>query len=179
MKYIMAILVVIFTLSYSSTGFAGCNCEDWVIRGGYCVDYVKSKISSFPIPKDVAAIKLLKNEDVNDVKKGDVALFSLNHYWHVAYVENVHPDENGDAATIDVSEMNFGGHPSLEDFMFRWGSNGEREWKRAVCCGVTNAYGQIGTREHIELSTVTQIWSPDSQVMHLFTKLLQTLDIEL
>ncbi len=146
----------------STNCFADCNCEDWVRRGGYCVDYVKSKIPIFPIPKDVTAIKSLKNKETKDVEKGDVAIFDLGTYWHVAYVEKVHVDQRGNATAVDVSEMNFGGQLTFEDFKHKWGVTSASEWERATCCGVTRTYDRTTIRENIELSSIQQIWSTES-----------------
>jgi hypothetical protein len=140
--------------------YAGCNCDDWVKRDGYCVDYVKTKIPTFPIPSNITEIASLKNRDIPEVTEGDVAIFDLGNYWHVSYVEKVHLDQQGNATTIDVSEMNFGKQMSFQEYMNRWGSKKASEWKRALCCGVTNNYDQTSVRINIPLNTVTQIWSP-------------------
>ncbi|BCS52519.1 hypothetical protein [Geobacter sp. SVR] len=142
---------------------AGCTCDDWVKKGGYCVDYVKSRVPLFPIPKDHAEITELKNEAVSGVSEGDVALFDLGNYWHVAYVEKVLRDRHGNATGIDVSEMNFGGEMSFEEYKNRWNPKSESEWRRAVCCGVTDKYFQLGFRRNVPLSSVTQVWSPPSE----------------
>ena len=140
--------------------YADCNCDDWVNKDGYCVDYVKTRIPSFPIPNSVEEIVDLKNKDVGEVTEGDVAIFDLGNYWHVAYVENVHLDEQGHATAIDVSEMNFGGQMSFAEYKKKWRSRDRSEWQRARCCGVTDRYDQTGVRKNVALSTVTQIWSP-------------------
>jgi len=139
---------------------ADSTCDDWVKKDGYCVDYVKSKIATFPVPKDVAEIKLLDNKVNKDVSEGDVAIFDLGTYWHVAYVEKVHVDQLGNATAIDVSEMNFGDRMSLDDYSKKWRPKSRSEWKRAISCGVTKKYGQTGRRTNIALSSVQQIWSP-------------------
>ena len=140
--------------------FADCNCSDWVDRGGYCVDYVRSRIPTFPIPKDVAEISALRNKEIRDVVAGDVAIFDLRNYWHVAYVEKVHRDQQGNATAIDVSEQNFGEQLSFDDYTYRWSPKNESEWKRAVCCGVTDKYDLTDVRTNISLATIKQIWSP-------------------
>jgi hypothetical protein len=139
---------------------AGCNCDDWMKRGGYCVDYVKTKIPLFPMPKDHAQMAELRNREVPEISEGDVAIFDLGTYWHVAYVEKVLRDARGNATAIDVSEMNFGGDLSFDEFKNRWNSRQEPEWRRAVCCGVTDAYSRLGFRKNVPLATVTQVWSP-------------------
>ena len=179
MKRVIEIVMITVTLAGSSNSFAGCVCDDWVKRSGYCVDYIKFRIPSFPVPKDVAAIKTLTNDEVKEVKQGDVAIFNLSNYWHVAYVEKVHLDQQGNATTIDVSEMNFGGQMSSEDFKNKWGLTSESELKRAQCCGVTKSYGLTSTRQSVEISSVHQIWSPGSPVFQVLTKLLHSMDIEL
>ena len=100
--------------------YAGCNCDDWMAKGGYCVDYVKAKVPSFPTPRNTTEIATLKNKDILEVTEGDVALFSISNYWHVAYVEKVHLDQHGNATAIDVSEMNFGDQLSLNEFRNKW-----------------------------------------------------------
>lgn len=157
------IIVTAFVNTVMHTScYAGCNCDDWVNRGGYCVDYVKSKIPTFPIPRNEAEISSLKNEEVPAVTEGDVAIFDLGDYWHVAYVERVHMDRQGNATAIDVSEMNFGGQMSFDEYKNRWSPKNENEWKRALCCGVTDKYDQTNLRKNIALSTIKQIWSPVS-----------------
>ncbi len=140
--------------------YAGCNCDDWMAKGGYCVDYVKTKVPSFPIPQNTSEIVALKNKDIPEVTEGDVALFSISNYWHVAYAEKVHLDQHGNAATIDVSEMNFGDQLSFNLFRNRWKQKSKSEWKRSICCGVTDNYAEIGARKNIALNKVKQIWSP-------------------
>jgi hypothetical protein len=129
-------------------------------KGGYCVDYVKTKIPSFPIPQNKDEIATLKNRDIFKVTAGDVAIFNFSNYWHVAYVEKVQLDQHGNATTIDVSEMNFGNQLSLNDFRNKWKQKSKSEWKRAICCGVTDNYDQTSARKNVALNTVTQIWSP-------------------
>ena len=158
---IIAITATIFITSILRTScHAGCNCDDWMKKGGYCVDYVKTKIPSFPTPQNKDEITTLKNRDIIKVTAGDAALFNFSNYWHVAYVEKVHLDQHGNAIAIDVSEMNFGGQLSFNDFKNKWHQKSESEWKRAVCCGVTDNYDHTGARKNVSLNTVKQIWSP-------------------
>ena len=151
------------TIIFATSSYAAdCNCVDWVNKGGYCVDYVKDKVPSFPIPRDRIEITSLKNKDLSEVTKGDVAIFSLRNYWHVAYVEKVHLNQHGIATAIDVSEMNSGGQLSLDEFQARWGMRSVSEWKRALCCGVTENFGLMNSRQNIPLNTVKQLWSSDA-----------------
>jgi hypothetical protein len=161
LKHVITIVVVALITVVNTNCFAGCNCDDWVKRGGYCVNYVNSRIPIFPIPQDVAAIKSLKNKEITEVEKGDVAIFDLGAYWHVAYVEKVHVDQHGKATAVDVSEMNFGEQLTYDDFRHKWGVTSVSEWKRAICCGVTKAYDRTSIRENIELSSIHQIWSTE------------------
>lgn len=142
--------------------YARCNCDDWMNSGGYCVDYVKTKIPTFPIPKTDAEIAALKNKVIQEVEEGDVAIFDLGRYWHVAYVEKVHLDSQGTATAIDVSEMNYGGELSFQEYRNTWNQKNESEWKRALCCGVTKNYDQLSRRKNIALDSIEQIWSPDA-----------------
>lgn len=160
LKRIVGIVLFAFMLAEGTNCRADGTCDDWVDKGGYCVDYVKSKMPTFPVPKDVAAITLLNNKASKDVAQGDVAIFDLGKYWHVAFIEKVHVDQRGNATAIDVSEMNFGGRLSLNDYKKKWRSKNRSEWKRAISCGVTKKYGQTGKRTRIALSSVDQIWSP-------------------
>jgi hypothetical protein len=152
--------VIVIACVYTNCNAADCACVDWVNKGGYCVDYVKDKIPSFPIPLSTTEIVPLKNKDITEITKGDVAIFNYRKFWHVAYVEKVHRDQQGAASAIDVSEMNFGDQISFDEFKSIWKSKSESEWKRAVCCGVTDKYDQLGFRKNIALDTVKQIWSP-------------------
>jgi hypothetical protein len=154
----MAVLIV--TLAYNGYA-ADCSCSDWVDKGGYCVNYVKQRIPSFPVPQSTTEIAVLKNKEIHDVTEGDVVMFNTSNYWHVAYVEKVHLNQQGLAATVDVSEMNFGDQLPFGEFKKAWGTRSEGEWKRALCCGVTENYGLMSSRAHIPLNTVKQIWSPD------------------
>jgi len=174
MKRIIETGIITLIIAISSNSFADCICTDWIQKSGYCVDYIKQRIPAFPIPKDAVAIKSLDNEGVKNVKAGDVAIFNMGNYWHVAYVENVHSNDRGVETSIDVSEMNFGGQVSSVDFNEKWGLAELSEWKRAVCCGVTDKYGQVTTRKNIAISTVNQAWSPDSSVFQLLANLLRT-----
>jgi len=129
-------------------------------KGGYCVDYIKTRIPTFPIPhKD--EMPELKNTDISNVTEGDVAIFTIKNYWHVAYVEKVHRDQQGEATAIDVSEMNFGDELSFADFKDKWKSKKQAEWNRAICCGITDNYDEMTFRKNVALDTVKQLWSPD------------------
>lgn len=137
-----------------------CNCDDWMEKSGYCVDYVKDRIPKFPIPYK-NDMPTLKNTDVASVTEGDVAIFTVKNYWHVAYVEKVHRNLRGEPTAIDVSEMNFGDELSFSEFKEKWKSNSQYEWNRALCCGITDNYDRITRRKNVPLGTVTQVWSPD------------------
>lgn len=160
MKRIIIIVTAIVITGMHTRSYAGCDCDDWMAKGGYCVDYIKTKIPTFPIPQNTTEIEVLKNRDIPEVTEGDVALFDLSSYWHVAYVEKVHLDQQGKAISIDVSEMNFGGHMSFEEYKKIWRQKSRSEWKRALCCGVTDNYDQTSSRKNVALNTVKQIWSP-------------------
>lgn len=154
--------VTIVAVFGAANSFAqNCDCSDWINRGGYCVDYIKEKIPDFPIPQNTAEIVSLKNKPVTEIKEGDVAIFHLRNYWHVAYVENVHRDQKGDALSIDVSEMNYGDRITRNEFKAKWKSVNEREWQRAICCGVTDQYDELSSRKNVAVNLVTQVWSPD------------------
>ena len=162
MRLITVIVTIIIITGTHSYSYAGCNCDDWMKMGGYCVDYIKTKIPTFPIPQNTTEIAALKNKDIPEVAEGDVAMFNISNYWHVAYVEKVNLNQQGDATSIDVSEMNFGGQLSFSEFKNKWNPKSRSEWKRALCCGVTNNYDQTGSRNNVLLDTVKQIWSPVS-----------------
>lgn len=165
----LLVTAIVFTLIRPRC-YAGCNCDDWMNKGGYCVDYVKTKIPTFPIPKTDAEIAALNNRDTAKVEEGDVAIFDLGDYWHVAYVEKVHLDQQGTATAIDVSEMNFGEQLSFQEYRNKWNHKNESEWKRALCCGVTKNYDQLGMRKNIALDSVEQVWSPDSATTHVINR---------
>lgn len=162
MKRISVIIIatVVAGLVHTSSYAASCNCDDWMAKGGYCVDYVKSRIPAFPVPNNKDEMEDLKNKDIPDVTEGDVAIFTISNYWHVAYVEKVHCDQKGEAVAIDVSEMNFGDQLSFAEFKKKWKSNSDTEWQRAVCCGITENYDQASSRKKVALDAVKQIWSP-------------------
>ena len=161
MKFFAALVCALLLSGVATCSYAlNCSCEDWMDREGYCVDYIKDRIPSFPIPyrEDMPD---LKNREVADITPGDVAVFHIRNYWHVAYVERVHRDSRGEPTSIDVSEMNFGGGLSFGEFKAKWKSNSQEEWDRAVCCGITDSYGQVTTRNDVDIDTVKQVWSPD------------------
>jgi hypothetical protein len=164
MRRIIIIVTTAIVTTMSSNCYADCSCDDWVIRSGYCVDYIKSRIQTFQIPKDTTEIANLKNKEIGKVAEGDVAMFYVSNYWHVAYVEIVHLDKHGNAAEVDVSEMNYGGQMSFHDYKSKWSPKNKSEWERALCCGVTNKYGQKSSRKNIPLNSIKQIWSPVAPV---------------
>lgn len=161
MKFASMLTLFILLSAANSNCYADCKCDDWVERGGYCVDYVKSKIPTFPVPQSVAEITVLKNREVAKAEEGDVAIFDLGRYWHVAYIEKVNRNQVGQAVSVDVSEMNYGGKLSFNLFKNKWKQNDEQEWKRALCCGVTSKYDQLDTRKNVAINSIEQIWSPD------------------
>ena len=162
-------LVSVFVLTVLISGIHTCcyalrcdvNCDDWMERGGYCFDYINTKIPIFPDALTKEDMAGLKNTDLPDVAEGDVAIFTIKNYWHVAYVENVHRNQAGEATAIDVSEMNFGDVLSFAEFKAKWKSKSRAEWNRALCCGITDNYDEISFRKKVALSMVSQIWSPD------------------
>lgn len=162
MRILVIVATILITGMSHTSCYAGCNCDDWMKKGGYCVDYVKTKIPTFPIPQNTDEIAVLKNKDIPEVTEGDVALFDFSNYWHVAYIEKVHLDQHGNATSIDVSEMNFGDQMSFNEYKKKWRQKSRSEWKRALCCGVTDNYDQTSSRKNVDLNTVKQIWSPAS-----------------
>ncbi len=160
MRWYSEAMAAFLLFCFSSPCFAELNCDDWVAKRGYCVDYVKSRIPSFPIPESDEEITRLKNREIGNVAKGDVAIFDLGRYWHVAYVENVYRDTHGNAISIDISEKNYGPQMTLKDYKKKWGSKHVNEWKRAVSCGVTKKYGQTSIRKNVAIDSVDQVWSP-------------------
>jgi len=161
MKRIAIIVLTILISGIHTIGYAAnCNCNDWMEKGGYCVDYIKTRIPTFPIPNRDEMVGL-KNTGIYDVTEGDVAVFFNKNYWHVAFVEKVYRDQRGKATAINVSEMNFGDALSLPEFKAKWKSNSPAELNRSFCCGITDNYDQITLRDKITLNTVKQIWSPD------------------
>lgn len=157
---LLMVLMILISGSQTYCYALRCNCNDWMEKGGYCVDYIKTRIPTFPIPTKEEMIDL-KNADIDEVTEGDVAIFTIKNYWHLAYVERVHRDPRGEATAIDVSEMNFGDELSFAEFKAKWKSRNKSEWNRTFCCGITDNYDEITFRENIPLSTVKQIWSPD------------------
>jgi hypothetical protein len=160
MKIIAMSLVTLIASGAACCYAVDCSCDDWMEKGGYCVDYVKDRIPTFQIPyKD--DMPALNNVERAEVEEGDVAIFSIKNYWHVAYVEKVHRDQVGKATAIDVSEKNFGDELSFAEFKSRWNSNSRYEWNRAVYCGITDNFDRITRRQYIPLDTVKQLWSPN------------------
>jgi len=162
MKRISALVLTILISGVPTHSLAArCNCDDWMEKGGYCVDYINSRIPLFPSAPNKEEMADLKNTDIADVTEGDVAIFAVKNYWHVAYVEKVQRNQQGEATAIDVSEMNFGDELSFPEFKSKWKSTSQGEWNRALCCGITDNYDQVSLRKNVALGTVKQIWSPD------------------
>lgn len=179
MKLCIGFCLPVLLLCHVIPCFAEWDCDDWVSRRGYCVDYVKSKIPSFPIPTSEKDIMQLKNRDVGKIAPGDVAIFDLGRYWHVAYVEHVHRDQFGKAVAIDVSEKNFGDRLTLSEFRKTWKTPKTGEWKRAQWCGVTKKFDQIGVRRYIDLATIDQVWSPRAGNKSKIIRLVDALNKQL
>lgn len=158
------VLTILISGIHTCCYAVSCNCDDWMGKGGYCVDYIKTRIQTFPIPQNKEDMVGLKNTEVTDVTEGDVAIFTIKNYWHVAYVEKVHRNQQGEATAIDVSEMNFGDELSFAEFKSTWKSKSQAEWYRALCCGITDNYDQVSLRKNVAFNTVKQIWSPDDVV---------------
>lgn len=160
MKLISVIAMALIITAMHAGCYAGVTCDDWMEKGGYCVDYVKEKIPTFPLPQTAVELAALKNKKLRDVAEGDVAVFRYRNFWHVAYIEKVHRNRHGKATAIDISEMNFGRQLASYEYKDIWGVKSDSEWKRAVACGVTHNYNKKTSRKNVSLSTVTQIWSP-------------------
>ncbi|HEY6872937.1 MAG TPA: hypothetical protein VI298_09455 [Geobacteraceae bacterium] len=83
----------------------GCTVGDtgcWVSGGGFCTDYVEKMTrrgKNGQPPK-------LRPIPASQVRKGDVAQF--NARAHMAYVERVVRDGNGQPVAVDLSEYNYG-----------------------------------------------------------------------
>jgi hypothetical protein len=58
--------------------YAACNCGDWMNKGGYCVDNVKTKISTSPVLKTDTEIAALNNKGIPEVTEGPAALLAAN-----------------------------------------------------------------------------------------------------
>lgn len=179
MKIILLFCVALMLSISCTESHADCTCDDWIGKGGYCVDYIKSRIPAFPVPYSIQAIKSLHNEELRDISKGDVALFTVSNYWHTAYVEKVHFDRKGNPVAIDVTEMNFGELPTYEEFTARWGHMPPHEWQRARCCGVTNDYGRTEARTGIPIGSIHQVWSPPSVLDRVVSAVSDILEISL
>jgi len=165
MKCMQVLVTTILLSGIPAFCFASsCTCDDWMGKGGYCVDYIKIKIPEFPVPQDKDDMEELKNTDVTNVLEGDVAIFTISNYWHVAYVEKVHRDRHGKATAVDVSEKNFGDELSFTEFKSKWKSKSHAEWSRARCCGITDNYDQVSVRKNVAIGSVKQVWSPDNIV---------------
>jgi len=160
MKNFVSIVLFCLVILVRTNCFADSYCEDWMTRGGYCVDYVKSKVPAFPVPLNHDAMVGLKNKETSKVAVGDVAIFDMGNYWHVAYVEKVHMDRHGHVKTVDVSEMNFGRQLRYNEYLNKWSVQDKKEWQRAISCGVTKNYAQVGARKNVALKTIKSIWSP-------------------
>ncbi len=166
MKHLQILLVTIIISGMHVPCFASCDCDGWVDKGGYCTNYIKSRIPNFPLPESHEEAAALVNKGTEAVQEGDVAVFHYRNYWHFAYVEKVHHNTHGLATAIDVSEMNYGGKVSFDEFKETWGSNDPDEWKEALCCGITENYEETSSRKNVPLKTVKQIWSPDTVSVH-------------
>lgn len=117
----------------------GCTVGDsrcWLSKGGFCTDYIQ-KMAGQP----GKAIQLNRKIRPENIKKGDIALFSsIPHY---AYVESVVRDKDGKPVAVNVSEYNYGDCWVDQDMM------------------VTDKYFKVNRRFRILLSNVDGgFWRP-------------------
>ena len=77
---------------------------------------------------------------------GDVAIFDLGAYGHVAYVEQVNRDADGTPISVNLSEWNYGSS---------WKSD-----HNGQACGATNLFGQLlaPPRNNVPVSNVNRFW---------------------
>ena len=119
----------------------GCTIGDsncWLSKGGFCTDYIQKMTWPGQPGKEVQLNKKIRPEEV---KKGDVALFSsIPHY---SYVESVVKDKSEKPVAVNVSEYNYGDCWVYEDMM------------------VTDKYKKVNKRPGIPLSSVDGgFWRP-------------------
>ena len=179
MKSVPLLILLLLLFAHPAICNTDCRCENWVNRKGYCVDYVHHLIPNFPVPDDVESLIELKNKEVEKVAKGDVAIFDLGNYWHVAYVEKVHLDRQGKTTAIDVSEMNYGGPLTRRQLKEKWGINSKKELQQAACCGVTKNFGKVTNRKNVDLTTVRHIWTPKFSAYRMIGRLFRSVGLEL
>lgn len=150
MKKLLSISMVFVTMVFfSNLPFASASpdCSKYIKMGGYCTDYVKSKVKPKNAPSGDAKT-WPNNVSKKDVKKGDAAIFkSVGSYGHVAYVEKVNLDKKKNPTSVDISEMNWGGKPPmmLSDYALR------------VSCGVTDKFGVVSKRT-VSINDVSGFW---------------------
>ena len=174
-KTIQAALMIAISFMTVPSCFATCDCTEWIARNGYCVDYIKTRIGKFPVPQSASEIMVLKNREPDDVEEGDVAIFTISNYWHVAYVEGVNKDTDGNVSSIDVSEMNYGPPISSGTLASRWGLTSPDDLRLAACCGITENYNLVGNRANIPVQTIKQVWTPDSLLKRLSQNITETI----
>ncbi len=173
MQHLVLLVAAFLPLCLASPCWCAWDCDDWERRRGYCVDYVKSRIPSFPIPRSEADVSRLNNRVPARIRRGDVALFDMGRYWHLAYVERVRRDRWGRASSIDVSEWNFGPPLTRESFRATWNQAAPPPWQRAVWCGVTEKFGRSGTRTGIPIQRVDQVWTPSPSLWQRIRSLVR------
>lgn len=125
-----------FALAIASALVYAADCSQYLGKG-YCTDYIFAQTGQRQ-PGD--AQDWNGDHDLSLLQKGDVAIFDLGTYGHVALVENVNKDSSGTPVSVNLSEWNYG--PTYVN----------------EACAVTNAFGIRGTRENIPVSTVDRFW---------------------
>lgn len=168
MKQTLYVLVVLLIVNVNIKCFAvdcaNSDCGFWYKKGGYCVAYVRTRIPSlykFKASENPFAINIPKNKETKDVEIGDAAIFAVGDFGHIAYVEKVNRDQNGNATSIDISEKNYGGPVSFDDFKKKWKINSQKEHEIATrCCGVTSLFDEERQRKEVPINKIDHIWSP-------------------
>lgn len=123
---------------------SGDVCQPYYGRG-YCTDYITQRMGSHP--RGVGPSVWPANRNVRQAQAGVALIFGnlAPPAGHVAYVERVVRQSNGDPVSFEISEMNYGGGAK---------SGVPRE------CWVSNNFGVV-TRRTISVndSSITGFWS--------------------
>lgn len=116
-------------------------CSKYLGRG-YCTDYIQQRLGRKPSGD---AGTWPGNTSVASIRQGDVAIFNVGSYGHVAYVEQVIADKSGKPTHIRVSEMNWA--PVLP------GAENQK-------CAITSNFGKVTTRPAVPIAAVARVWRP-------------------
>lgn len=133
---------VVISMVFTSYFAIGADCSKYLGRG-YCTDYIQVITGS---TQGGNAKDWVSNIEKQDVAVGDVAIFTLGAYGHVAFVESVRLDDRGAPQSVDLSEWNY-----------------SKEYVDPDCV-VTSSFGITTKRRNVSLNTISGFWRAEGNL---------------